>query len=49
MKINEGFIDEIFCPSNGCLYIITNEDIEKLISKDTAKKYLQFDIKVIIL
>ena len=48
MKIDEGCIGEIFCPFDGCLFIISNEDIEKLISKDTAKKFLQFDIKVMI-
>jgi ankyrin repeat/IBR domain-containing protein 1 len=49
IKIDEGCIGEILCPFLGCYTIIPNEIIEKLISKETARKYLQFDIKVLLL
>jgi hypothetical protein len=46
VKIEEGRVDEIFCPESDCFNIIPHEITEKLVSRDMAFKYLQYDIKV---
>lgn len=48
MKIHEGNVNEIVCPQTDCFAIISNETIESLVSKETAKLYLHFDIKAFV-
>jgi hypothetical protein len=45
MKIEEGNVNDIVCPQVNCFAIIANETIEKLVSKETAQRYIHFDIK----
>ncbi|RNA41918.1 ankyrin repeat and IBR domain-containing, partial [Brachionus plicatilis] len=45
MKIEEGNVNEIVCPQTDCFAIIPNEIVESLVSKETAQKYLHFDLK----
>ena len=46
MKIEEGSVIDIVCPQVDCFAIIPPETVESLISKETARKYFHFDIKV---
>ena len=48
MKIEEGNVSDIVCPQVNCFTIISNETIERLVSKETAKRYLHFDIKAFV-
>ncbi len=48
MKIEEGNVIDIVCPQVDCFAIIPPETVESLVSKETAKKYLQFDIKAFV-
>jgi ankyrin repeat and IBR domain-containing protein 1 len=45
LKIDEGNLGDIVCPQVDCFVIISVEKIESLVDKDTAQKYLDFDIK----
>lgn len=46
LKIEEGDAHHILCPAYECNILVPVELIEKLVSPDMAKRYLQFDIKV---
>lgn len=48
MKIDEGNVSEIICPEVNCFTIIPNEVIGSLVSKDTAERYIQFDIEAFV-
>lgn len=43
LKISEG-VHHILCPALGCTFLIPVELIESLVSKETARKYLHFDL-----
>lgn len=45
-KIQEGNAHNITCPGFNCMKLVPAELIETLVSKDMARRYLQFDIKV---
>ena len=47
MKIKEGYVHDITCPAYGCTKLVPVEVIENVVSRDMARRYLQFDIKVI--
>ena len=46
MKIKEGYVHDITCPAFGCTKLVPVEVIENVVSRDMARRYLQFDIKV---
>ncbi len=46
MKIQEGEAHNITCPGFECCRLVPVEIIETLVSRDMARRYLQFDIKV---
>jgi len=46
VKINEGETHHITCPGFNCSLLVPVEVIEKLVSREVARRYLQFDIKV---
>lgn len=46
VRIQEGDAHHIFCPASMCHILVPPELIEKLVSPDVARRYLQFDIKV---
>jgi len=46
VKITEGETHHITCPGFGCSMLVPVEIIEKLVSREMARRYLQFDIKV---
>lgn len=46
MKIQEGDAHNITCPAFGCEKLVPVEIIENVVSRDMARRYLQFDIKV---
>ena len=46
MKITEGQTHHITCPGFECSMLVPVEIIEKLVSREMARRYLQFDIKV---
>ncbi len=48
MKIHEGNVSDIICPEVDCSAIIPPEIVESLVSKETAEKYLQFDLKAFV-
>jgi ankyrin repeat/IBR domain-containing protein 1 len=45
-KIQDGDAHHILCPAYQCHILVPVELIEKLVSPDMARRYLQFDIKV---
>lgn len=45
-KIQDGDAHNILCPAYQCHILVPVEFIEKLVSPDMARRYLQFDIKV---
>lgn len=45
-KIQDGDAHHILCPAYQCHILVPAELIEKLVSPDMARRYLQFDIKV---
>ena len=44
MKITEGDADHVTCPALGCCMLVPVDLIENMVSKETARKYLQFDL-----
>lgn len=46
-KIQDGDAHHILCPAYQCHILVPVEFIEKLVSPEMARRYLQFDIKVI--
>jgi ankyrin repeat/IBR domain-containing protein 1 len=44
LKITEGESDHVTCPALGCSILVPVELIESLVSKETARKYLHFDL-----
>ena len=46
MKIKEGDAHHITCPGYDCCMLVPVEIIENVVSRDMARRYLQFDIKV---
>ena len=46
MRIRGGDAHHILCPAHGCNFLVPLELIEKLVSREMASRYLQFDIKV---
>ena len=44
MKIIEGDAHHVTCPALGCSMLVPVELIESLVSKETARKYLHFDL-----
>jgi len=48
VKITEGETHRITCPGFDCSILVPVEIIEKLVSREMARRYLQFDIKVSI-
>ena len=48
MKIEEGNVNDIVCPQTDCFAIIPHDVVESLVSKETAQKYLHFDIKAFV-
>ena len=45
-KITEGDAHHLTCPGYDCTILVPVDLIETLVSKDVARRYLQFDIKV---
>ena len=45
-KIQEGEAHNITCPGFECSKLVAVDIIETLVSRDMARRYLQFDIKV---
>ena len=45
-KITEGEAHSITCPAYECDRLVPVEVIEALVSRDLARRYLQFDIQV---
>ena len=48
LKIIEGDAHHILCPAVDCHFLVEVDFIEKMVSPDIARKYLQFDIAVSI-
>jgi ankyrin repeat and IBR domain-containing protein 1 len=48
MKIQEGDAHHIFCPAFNCHILVPVDIIEHVVSAEMARRYLQFDIKVLI-
>jgi ankyrin repeat/IBR domain-containing protein 1 len=46
VKIQDGDAHHILCPAYACHILVPVELIERLVSPDMARRYLQFDIKV---
>ena len=46
VKIQEGGVHDITCPGYECSILVPVEVIENVVSRDMARRYLQFDIKV---
>ena len=44
LKIIEGDAHHVTCPALGCSILVPVELIESLVSKETARKYLHFDL-----
>ncbi|GFV41424.1 ankyrin repeat and IBR domain-containing protein 1 [Trichonephila clavipes] len=47
-KIVDGETHNILCPAYECSYVVPVDVIEKLVSPDMVKRYLQFDIKAFV-
>lgn len=48
VKIKEGHVHDITCPAFGCTKLVPVEVIENVVSRDMARRYLQFDIKAFV-
>nr|KAG5714730.1 hypothetical protein BaRGS_000218 [Batillaria attramentaria] len=48
MKIQEGDAHHITCPAFDCCMLVPVEVIENVVSRDMARRYLQFDIKAFV-
>lgn len=48
VKIKEGGVHDITCPGFGCNILVPVEVIENVVSRDMARRYLQFDIKAFV-
>ncbi|KAL3854879.1 hypothetical protein ACJMK2_014115 [Sinanodonta woodiana] len=48
MKIQDGDAHNITCPGYGCTKLVPVEVIENIVSRDMARRYLQFDIKAFV-
>lgn len=48
VKIREGKAHDIQCPAFDCSSLVPVETIESLVSREMARKYLQFDIKAFV-
>ncbi|XP_048579770.1 ankyrin repeat and IBR domain-containing protein 1 isoform X2 [Nematostella vectensis] len=48
VKIRDGEAHNILCPAYNCNTLVPLETIEKLVSKEMATRYLQFDIKAFV-
>lgn len=48
LKIQEGEAHNIFCPAFDCYQLVPVEVIEGVVSREMDKRYLQFDIKVVM-
>ncbi|WAR10894.1 AKIB1-like protein [Mya arenaria] len=48
VKIKEGGVHDITCPGYGCNILVPVEFIENVVSRDMARRYLQFDIKAFV-
>lgn len=48
VKIKEGKAHSIQCPAYDCSALVPVETIESLVSREMARKYLQFDIKAFV-
>ncbi|KAI4467591.1 rbr family ring finger and ibr domain-containing [Holotrichia oblita] len=48
IKIQDGDAHHILCPAYQCHILVPVELIEKLVSPDMARRYLQFDIKAFV-
>jgi hypothetical protein len=48
MKIDEGNVVDILCPQVDCYAILPHDVVERLVSKETAMKYSQFDLKAFV-
>ncbi|XP_074650800.1 ankyrin repeat and IBR domain-containing protein 1-like isoform X2 [Tubulanus polymorphus] len=48
VKIQEGEAHNITCPAYQCSKLVPVEIIENLVSRDMARRYLQFDIKAFV-
>lgn len=46
LKIQEGGAHHILCPAVRCNILVDVDFIEKMVSPEIARKYLQFDIQV---
>lgn len=46
MKI--GQIDSLTCPAFGCNILVDSTVVERLVSRETARRYLQFDVKAFV-
>ena len=46
VRIRGGDAHHILCPAHDCSFLVPLELIEKLVSREMASRYLQFDIKV---
>lgn len=44
IKITEGDAHNVTCPALGCSMLVPVELLENLVSKETARKYLHFDL-----
>ena len=47
-KIEEGNVNDIICPQVNCFAIVPHDVVERLITKETSLKYLQFDLKAFV-
>lgn len=48
LKIQEGEAHNIICPASDCHQLVPVEVIESVVSREMDKRYLQFDIKVMM-
>ncbi|XP_064085866.1 ankyrin repeat and IBR domain-containing protein 1-like [Macrobrachium nipponense] len=48
LKIQEGGAHHILCPAVGCNILVDVDFIEKMVSPEMARKYLQFDIQAFV-
>ncbi|XP_037076812.1 ankyrin repeat and IBR domain-containing protein 1-like [Pollicipes pollicipes] len=48
VRIRGGDAHHILCPAHGCNFLVPLELIEKLVSRELASRYLQFDIKAFV-
>jgi hypothetical protein len=48
LKIEEGNVVDMVCPQLDCNIIVPHDVVERLVSKETAEKYLQFNLKAFV-